>query len=297
MKPLLFSLFAPKETVHTLNEAQSYEVGDVTIRNFPDGETYLKLNSNVKDRELIIYAALDNPNPKFLPLIYFLKLAKEGGAKKIGVVFPYLPYMRQDIAFSVGEAITSKYFANLISSHVDWLLTIDPHLHRYHNLNEIYTPPAFVLHATLPIANWIKTNVKNTLIIGPDAESKQWVSEIANSINVPYLVLEKVRKGDKAVEIKIPNLEKYQDFTPVLVDDIISTGTTIVETLQQLRAKNMKPGLCIGVHALFVGDALEKIRLAGASDIITCNTVEHVTNKIDIIPTIQSELLKIQNRV
>ncbi|KTC89146.1 Ribose-phosphate pyrophosphokinase [Fluoribacter dumoffii] len=201
MKPLLFSLFDSSELARRLQESLQVDVGEVTFHRFPDMEWYLKINSEVKNRNLMVVDSLNQPDEKILPLLFFAKAAKELGAKKIGLIAPYLPYLRQDKRFHQGEGITSRYFAEMLSTSLDWLMTIDPHLHRYHSLDEIYSIPTFVLHATNPIAAWIKQHVSNPVIIGPDVESEQWVSSIAEQGPFPYVILEKVRHGDKEVAI------------------------------------------------------------------------------------------------
>ncbi|MFY9307824.1 MAG: ribose-phosphate diphosphokinase [Bacteroidia bacterium] len=172
------------------------------------------------------------------------------------------------------------------SSFADKIITIDPHLHRRNSMEEIYSVPCEVLHTAPLIARWIKDNVSNGLLIGPDSESKQWVSEIARAADVPYLILEKTRSGDRDVEISIPRLEHYKSRIPILVDDIISTGQTMIETVHHLKKANMQSCICIGIHAVFASDAFERLKKSGAGSIITCNTIQHHSNRIDV-----SELL------
>jgi ribose-phosphate pyrophosphokinase len=153
-------------------------------------------------------------------------------------------------------------------------------------MEEIYSVPCEVLHTAPLIARWIKDNISNGLLIGPDSESKQWVSEIARAADVPYLILEKTRSGDRDVEISIPRLEHYKSRIPILVDDIISTGQTMIETVHHLKKANMQSCICIGIHAVFASDAFERLKKSGAGSIITCNTIQHQSNRIDV-----SELL------
>jgi len=140
-----------------------------------------------------------------LPLLFAADTARDLGARRIGLVAPYLAYMRQDIRFHAGEAVTSRTFAAILSRHLDWLVTVDPHLHRYHELSEIYRIPTQVVHAAPFLASWIKRNVARPLIIGPDLESEQWVSQVAADADAPFLVCEKIRSGDRHVTISIPN--------------------------------------------------------------------------------------------
>ncbi len=280
--PILFSFFGNNYFAKSFHQALGYDLGNITLHQFPDEETIIKIDSLVLGREIIFIANLEHPNSKLLPLLFAAETAKELGAKKIGLIAPYLPYMRQDKRFHSGESVTSRYFATLISNYFDGLLTIDPHLHRWHLLTDIYSIPAKTLHAVDSISTWIKRNVPNAILIGPDAESSQWVSEIARKIDAPFLILEKIRKGDNIVEVSMPNIGIYQSHTPILVDDIISTATTMIETINHLNLLKMKPPICIGVHALFSGHAYDNLLKAGAKKIVTTNTIVHDTNEIDL---------------
>lgn len=282
MSAILFSLGDKTDLFNKILLGINGKQGLASFHVFPDKEHYVKINSNVKNREVIIIESLDRPDHKILPLLFLAKTAKDLGAKRIGLIAPYLAYMRQDVAFNVGEGITSRYFANILSEHFDWLMTMDPHLHRYQSLAEIYAIPTITLHAHQAISDWIKNNIQNPFIIGPDAESTQWVEAIANQYVMPYRILEKKRVGDNRVEINIPDLEKFKDHTPVLVDDIISTGATMLACLKKLQLFQMKPAVCIGVHAVFSGLAYESLLEIPQVQIITCNTIPHLSNGIDV---------------
>ena len=190
--------------------------------------------------------------------------------------------MRQDRRFHEGEAITSEYFGTLLSQFAETLVTIDPHLHRRSSLSEIYSISSKVMHAANHIADWIKNDVENPVLVGPDSESEQWVSEVAKNAGAPFMVLEKIRHGDKDVEVSVPNVENYKNHTPVLVDDIISSARTMIETVQHLNKAGMNPPICIGIHGVFGGNAYQELQKSGVADIVTCNTIPHPSNKIDI---------------
>ncbi len=248
-------------------------------RQFPDGETYMRLLDDVRDRAVNVLCSLHLPDSKIMPLYFLCNLLKESGAKRVILIAPYLAYMRQDKAFQKGEAVTSRFFASLISGFVDALITIDPHLHRYGGLSEIYSIPTTVIHAAPAIAEWIAANVARPLIIGPDSESKQWVGEVATLCNAPYVVLQKTRRGDRAVGIQKSSFAGYEHHTSVLIDDIISTAKTMIEA-----AKQLKNPICIGVHPAFCDGAYRELQKSGVSKIVTCNTIPHLSNGIDLSP-------------
>lgn len=282
MKPLILSLFDEHPMEKMVARELGYEIGKIILRNFPDEETYIKFENNLQDREIIILNSLDRPNQKILPLLFVAETAKQLGAKRVGLCAPYLAYMRQDKRFQSGEGITSEYFAKLLSRYFDWLVTVDPHLHRHYNLSEIYSIPNSVLHAALKISEWIAKNVENPILIGPDSESEQWVKVVAKEASAPYLILEKIRLGDKRVEISSPAIEPFLDHTPILVDDIISTARTMIETIHHLKKLKMKLPICLGVHAVFAEDAYDALVNAGIKKVVTCNTINHPTNQIDL---------------
>jgi ribose-phosphate pyrophosphokinase len=216
-----------------------------------------------------------------LPLLFAAATARELGASKVGLIAPYLAYMRQDRRFKPGEAVTSREVAQLLSDGFDWLITVDPHLHRYSSLAEIYSIPTRVVHAAPLIAKWIEANVTDPLIIGPDSESEQWVAAVARDAGAPYSVLDKVRQGDRDVEIKLKDMKQWMGRTPVLVDDIISTGRTMIEAVRLLTSQGWTPPVCVAVHGLFADNADLALARAGAR-VVTSNSVSHATNAIDI---------------
>lgn len=282
MKQIVFALPGNEWLAERIITQLSAVKGETEIRHFPDGESYVRVGTDVLGCQVILISTLDNPDSKLIPVYFLSSLVKELGAAKVTLVAPYLPYMRQDKRFKQGEAITSYYFSRYLSGFTDELITIDPHLHRKHALSDLYTIPCQTLHTSGLIADYIIENIKDPLIIGPDSESEQWISEIARRTKAPYIVLEKTRTGDKEVKIKAPRIEEYINKTPVLVDDIISTARTMIETVLLLKKAGMQSPVCIGIHGIFAENALNELTAAGAKEIITANTIRHESNKLDI---------------
>lgn len=285
---LLFAFPEYHFLVPPLLEGTSLIKGEVVLTHFPDGESYVRFETPVKNEEIYVLCGLDQPDRKAMMLLFFAQTAKEFGAKKVKLLSPYLGYMRQDKRFKEGEALTSALFAQFLSQNIDFLATIDPHLHRHKSLSEIYTIPTQVLHTADLVAAWIRENISSPLLVGPDEESKQWVADIANKAKAPYLVLHKDRYGDKEVKVSVPNVAAYKNYTPVLVDDIISTARTMIETVKHLKESGMNPPVCIGIHAVFSEDSYELLQKSGVKRIVTCNTIPHSTNTIDISSLLKS---------
>jgi len=292
MNKIVFALPENEKLAKNIARGLDFEVGKYVYHQFPDEESYIKLESDVNGKEAIIICTLDRPDHKFMPLYFLSEIIRDAGADKIILVSPYLAYMRQDKKFNPGECITSEHFANLLSGFIDELITVDPHLHRISSLDSIYPIPTKVIHSAPYISKWIKENVENPILIGPDMESKQWVSRVAKEAGAPYTVLVKSRLGDKNVKVSIPHIHKFLDkYTPVIVDDIISTALTMIKTVEHLKEEGAKPAVCIGIHAVFSGDAYNLLKQSGCERIITCNTIAHPSNAIELEPAIIKQLM------
>lgn len=279
-------LFAFPEQA-ALTNTIGLEQGDWQWQHFPDGESYVRVVSDVKGKETTILCSLNQPDAKALPLMFLARTLRELDVTRITLIAPYLGYMRQDKRFQKGEAVTSEIFASLLSHYIDALVTIDPHLHRYHRMEEIYDCECTVLSTAPLMTQWIKQNITKPLIIGPDAESEQWVKEVAVSANAPYIILQKTRHSDREVEITLPDIAAYHNRLPVLVDDIISTAGTMIKTVGLLKAQGFAEIACLATHGLFAGDAYKKLQQAGARRVVTANTVLHPSNRLDIVPLLK----------
>jgi ribose-phosphate pyrophosphokinase len=259
-------------------------VFDVQVHHFPDGESLVKVQPPAPDTEAVLVCTLDHPDAKTVPLLMAAATLRELGACRVGLVAPYLAYMRQDRRFQPGQAVSARSFAALLSAHFDWLVTADPHLHRIHDLDEVYALRSRVVHTAPVLAAWIGAQVERPLIVGPDGESAQWAEAVAAEVGAPVVVLRKQRFGDTDVRVTVPDLERYPDHTPVLLDDIISSGRTLVAALEHLRAAGTLPPVCVAVHGLLAGDAMARIREAGAAHVACSNSVDHDAECIDITP-------------
>lgn len=261
---------------------QGHDWVDVEVRAFPDGESYIRIHGDLKDRDVTIVCTLHRPDRVFLQLALIAHTARDLGARRLCLVAPYLSYMRQDERFHAGEAITSSYLGGMFSQWFDEMITVDPHLHRWQSLDEIYTIPTFHVSAAPSLARWAAEHVDSPLIVGPDSESEQWASALARDLDVPYVVLEKVRRGDRDVSISGDLGRDVAGYTPVLVDDIVSTGRTMAAAVSVLLEQGFKAPCCVGIHAVFSDDASRHVLDAGASALLTCNTIAHESNAIDV---------------
>lgn len=279
MKPTLFALPGNERAARALASALGADWGSAAIRHFADGESSVRLLSPLQGRQAILFCTLDRPDEKIVPLLWAAIAARESGASRVGLVAPYLAYMRQDAVFHPGEIVAARHFAALLSRHFDWLVTVDPHLHRIATLDDIYTIPTQCVQAAPAIASWLRATVTQPFLVGPDEESRQWVNDVARRCQAPAIVLHKTRHADRCVEIQAADLNAAAGCTPVLLDDIVATGSTMVAAANLLRRAGLAPPVCVAVHAVFAGNAFAELR-AVAAEIVTCDTVSHSSNGI-----------------
>ena len=242
----------------------------------------MTLPDDMRDADAAILATLRDPDRLALPLRFAAQTARELGARNVGLIAPYLGYMRQDRRFRDGQAISAKLFAGFLAESFDWLVTVDPHLHRIARLEDVFTIPAGRVASAPRLAEWIRTNLPDAVLLGPDSESQQWVAEVARLAARPYEVLRKVRTGDHQVDISVPESAALLEGTPVILDDIASSGRTMARAVERLLDAGTPAPVCLVIHAVFADGAHDAILSAGAARIVSTDTIPHSTNAIGI---------------
>lgn len=284
MSAICFSFPKDERLGRELAAALDAEHQVLDVHEFPDGETLVKLEGDCARRRAIVVCSGHGPNASALPAHFAAETARSMGAISVGLVSPYLAYMRQDTQFHRGEAVSAVSYARFLANIFDWLVTVDPHLHRMKTLDAIFSIPAPVVSSMPAVADWIAANVADPVLVGPDNESTQWAETVARRLGCPWTILEKTRIGDRDVTVKLSDPDVLRGRSPVIVDDIVSSGRTLIETIHALRGCGAAPATCAVVHALFAPEAEAAIRQAGVARLVSTNTVAHGTNGIDVVP-------------
>ncbi len=269
------------EPARKLAQASGLPLTEVDLHQFPDGETRVRLPETLP-ANVIFCRSLHHPNEKLVQLLLAAAGARALGARRLALVAPYLCYMRQDKAFHPGEVVSQKIVGRWIAEHFDGVLTVDAHLHRVTTLREAVPAQAAVnITATQPMAAFLAERFKQPMLIGPDGESRQWVAAIAARDGFDFEVGQKTRLGDRNVRIALPEAD-YNGRDIVLVDDVASTGRTLLEAARQLQRHKPASLSVLVTHALFVGDAIERLREAGVDNIWSCDSIPHPTNAVSL---------------
>ena len=262
----------------------------VVRHDFPDGEVRVRLPESLPPR-VVIWRGLHQPNQKLVELMLVARTARELGAQHLTLVVPYLAYMRQDIAFNPGEAVSQRIVGGFLAELFDAVITVDPHLHRVATLQEaIPVRDAIVLNGAPLLSDHIASQcADNVLLIGPDEESLQWVARAADRHGWAYGVCRKTRHGDRQVDIELPDLP-VQGRAVVLMDDVASSGHTLAQAAALLRSAGATSLDVAVTHALFADGALELIRASGVNRIWSTDCIPHSSNAVSIVPEVAALL-------
>jgi ribose-phosphate pyrophosphokinase len=266
-----------------LAQAASLPARAIGRHRFPDGELKLRLPVDAAGRlplRAVLLRSLHQPNEKLIELLLAARTARTLGAEHLTLVAPYLAYMRQDMAFQPGEAVSQQVVGGFLADLFDAVVTVDPHLHRIDTLAQaIAVPHAVALSGAEPLADLIAQRRPGALLVGPDGESAQWIAQAAARHGFGHAVCTKVRHGDRDVAIELPPLDA-QGRAVVLLDDMASTGRTLAlaaKLLWQAGAASVDVAV---THALFAGDALQVLKAAGVGEVWSTDCIPHPSNAV-----------------
>ena len=249
----------------------------IDVHRFPDGESRLRLPPAL-DADVIVYRSLDRPNGKLVELLLAAQTARELGARRLTLVAPYLCYMRQDAAFAPGEAVSQRIVGRFLAGLFDALVTVDPHLHRVATLAEAVPLAAAIAVSAAPaMGRFLAARGARPLLVGPDAESEQWVRAVAAPARLDAVIAHKTRRGDRDVHVHLPARD-YGGVDAVLVDDVASSGETLAVAARALRDAGARRVDALVTHALFAADAIERLQRAGVTDVWSSDSIPHASN-------------------
>lgn len=222
----------------------------IALRHFPDGESLVRVAES--GAIALIYCPLDNPDAKLVHLLLAASALRDGGARQVVLVAPYLGYMRQDRAFSPGEPVSQRVVGRLLASTFDALVTVDPHLHRTPSLELVVPGIACANVSAAPTIAMAMADrlAPDTILVGPDAESRGWLQALAIPMGLDWIVGEKRRIADRKVEIGFLDAARVQGKPVLLVDDMISSGGTLLQCTAELRQAGATVTGAVATHCL-----------------------------------------------
>lgn len=264
-------------------------------RVFPDGESYIRLTSQVAcETVVIVQTTAPDPDTRLMQLLLTAGTAKDFGAKRIVCVIPYLSYARQDKRFLEGEALSLDVIFRLLeAAGVDDLVVVD--VHSAVSMNAIKERHDICVHnvSAMPLlAGYLeRQGYDGAYSLSPDKGAVHLAEAASKVLGGGYGSFDKFRNrktGDIEMKVKDLNIKGER---AVVFDDIISSGGTMARAIEALRAQGAAKVAAACTHALFMGGAEEKIRKAGADLIVASDTVETPFSRVSVASAV-AEILK-----
>lgn len=261
------------------------------IRIFADGESKITLSGNISKNKTIIVQSIYPPvDSNLIQALSLVSKARENSSEIIAVI-PYMGYARQDKEFLPGEIITMKVLGKLFrGAGASKILTVD--MHSVVGLEHFSIKTKNISAITDLVRFFTKLSLKDPLVVSPDQGGKKRAKEFARNLGSEYIALEKKRdRKTGKVQIKTKNASEVNGRDLILVDDMISTGESIIKATKFLKKQKCKRIFVACTHALLMNDAEKKIKKAGVTKIISTNTIPRKTSIVDISDTIAKAII------
>jgi len=255
------------------------------VTRFPDGESYVRIDHDFRDEHAIVVQSTCYPqNDNLIELFLLLDTVKDLGAKRVTAVVPYFGYARQDKRFKPGEAVSVRTMCKLIErAGADDMFTVDIH---EEEIMANFAIPAYNLTAMSLIGRYVeRLDLRDPVVLASDQGALRHAKRAAAEFMADYDYLYKTRQTSTKVTMQ-PKRLNVSKRDVVIVDDIISTGGTVIEAVKILKKQRAREIYVACTHPVLVGNALRKIIAAGARKVIATDTIEHKTSVISVAPVI-----------
>ena len=255
----------------------------IWTHRFPDGEIMPTVAAPAAETT-VVYRSLARPNEKLIELLLAADAWRRAGARRLILVAPYFCYLRQDAVFAPGEPLSRDVIAPLLGGAFDAIITVQAHLHRTAELGRVTGIPSCNLSAVAPLAAALGPYATPPVVVGPDEESAPWVESWARRLGGQGVTLQKIRRGDRAIEIKAVKPIEASGRPVLIVDDVASSGETLAQAVALARKAGAASVDIAIAHDLMSGRATDLLLRSGVRRIVSTDSVRHSTNAAQLAP-------------
>lgn len=252
-------------------ETLGIPLGDTTIRRFADGEIFVRINDNVRGRDLFILQSTPPPGDTIIELLLLIDAARRASAARITAVIPYYGYARQDRKDQPRVSIGAKLFANMVTTAgADRVLAIDFHQHQLQGFFDI---PVDHLYAAPVITRYFREKqLHRPVVVAPDVGAAKMARGFAKRLDATIGIIDKRRPTANVAEV-LHVIGEVEDRDCLIADDLIDTGGTMTEAVVALKARGARNVYCCATHALFSGPAVERFRNSPVKEVVVTNSI------------------------
>ncbi len=268
---LLMSGSANRPLAEEIAQQLDTELCRVTLRRFADGEIFVKIDENVRGRDVYIIQSTNPPAENLLELLLLMDAARRASAARITAVIPYFGYARQDRKDQPRVAISAKLMANMVSgAGADRVLAMDFHQHQLQGffdlpVDHLYAAPVFVQH-------YRQKKLEDVVVVAPDVGSAKMARGFAKRLNGTLAIIDKRRSGPNKAEA-LHVVGDVAGKNCIIPDDMIDTGGTMAEAVHALKRLGARDVYICATHALLSGPAVERLASAPVTEVAVTNTI------------------------
>lgn len=243
----------------------------LTIKRFADGELFVKIDENVRGRDVYIIQPTNPPAENMMELLLLMDAAKRASAARVTAVIPYFGYARQDRKDQPRVAISAKLMANMVSrAGADRVLGMDFHQHQMQGffdlpVDHLYAAPVFVNH-------FRQKQLRDPVVVAPDVGSAKMARGFAKRLNATLAIIDKRRPSANVAEV-VNVVGEVKDRDCVIPDDMIDTAGTMSEAVHALKRLGARDIYCCATHALLSGPAVDRLTASPVAEVVVTNTI------------------------
>ncbi len=247
-------------------------LGKIKLSRFKSGEVYVHYEETIRNCDVFIVQSLSHPiNDYFVELLVMIDAAKRASARTINVVLPYYGYARQERKAAPREPISAKMVADVLTTvGANRIVTIDLHAPA---IQGFFNIPVDHLTALDLISDYLKSkNIRNPVVVSPDAGRASTAEKLANQLDCSFAIMIKKRPAhnESVITHVIGDVEGC---TPIIIEDMIDTGTTIVNVVEGLKERGAEDGFVCATHPLFSGPALERLDHPNIREVVVTDSI------------------------